>query len=41
MAGIFYMLMPNLIMYTGSHLKEAEMVFLTVAFIERADYNTK
>ncbi|MBN2766677.1 MAG: hypothetical protein JXR27_09920 [Paludibacteraceae bacterium] len=38
MSGIFYMLMPNLIMYTGSHLKEAEMVFLTVAFIERADY---
>jgi hypothetical protein len=38
MAGIFYMLMPNLIMYTGSHLKEAEMVFLVVAFIERADY---
>lgn len=37
-SGIFYMLMPNLIMYTGSHLKEAEMVFLVVAFIERADY---
>lgn len=37
-AGIFYMLMPNLIYYTGSHLKEAEMVFLVVAFIERADY---
>lgn len=38
MSGIFYMLMPNLILYTGSHLKEAEMVFLVVAFIERADY---
>ena len=38
MAGLFYMLMPNLILYTGSHLKEAEMVFLVVAFIERADY---
>lgn len=37
-SGIFYMLMPNLILYTGSHLKEAEMVFLVVAFIERADY---
>ena len=37
-AGIFYMLMPNLIYYTGSHLKETEMVFLVVAFIERADY---
>jgi len=38
MAGIFFMLMPNLIYYTGSHLKEAEMVFLSVAFVERADY---
>jgi len=38
MAGIFTMLMPNLIYYTGLHLKETEMVFLTVAFIERADY---
>jgi 4-amino-4-deoxy-L-arabinose transferase-like glycosyltransferase len=37
-AGILAMLMPNLIYYTGSHLKEAEMVFLTVAFVERADY---
>jgi hypothetical protein len=31
------MLMPNLIYYTGLHLKETEMVFLTVAFMERAD----
>ena len=38
MAGIFCMLMPNLIYYSGLHLKEAEMVFLVVAFIERADY---
>jgi len=38
MAGIFTMLMPNLIYYTGLHLKETEMVFLTVAFIDRADY---
>lgn len=38
MAGIFSMLMPNLIYYAGLHLKEAEMVFLVVAFIERADY---
>jgi 4-amino-4-deoxy-L-arabinose transferase-like glycosyltransferase len=37
MAGIFCMLMPNLILYTGLHLKEVEMLFLTVAFIERAD----
>ena len=36
-AGILAMLMPNLIYYSGVHLKEAEMVFLTVAFIERAD----
>ena len=38
MAGIFTMLMPNLIMYCGLHLKETEMLFLTVAFLERTDY---
>lgn len=37
MAGIFTMLMPNLIYYNGLHLKEIEMVFLTVWFLERAD----
>ncbi len=37
-AGIFTMLMPILIYYSGLHLKEVEMVFLTVAFVERADY---
>ena len=37
-AGILTMLMPNLILYCGLHLKEVEMVFLTVAFLERADY---
>lgn len=37
MAAIFCMLMPNLIYYAGMHLKEAEMVFLTVWFVERAD----
>jgi hypothetical protein len=37
MAAIFCMLMPNLIYYSGLHLKEAEMVFLVVLFIERAD----
>ncbi len=37
-AGIFAMLMPNLIYYTALHLKETEMVFLTVYFVERADY---
>jgi len=38
MASIFCMLMPNLIYYSGLHLKEAEMVFLTVWFVERADF---
>lgn len=37
MTGIFCMLMPNLIFYCGIHLKETEMLFLTVFFIERAD----
>jgi len=37
MAAIFCMLMPNLIFYTGLHTKEVEMVFLTVAFMERTD----
>lgn len=38
MAGIFAMFMPNLIIYCGLHLKETEMLFLLVAFLERADY---
>ena len=38
MAAIFCMLMPNMIYYTGLHVKEAEMVFLTVFFVERADF---
>ena len=38
MAGIFAMLMPNLIIYCGLHLKETEMLFLMVAFLERSDY---
>ena len=37
MSAVFCMLMPNLILYTGLHLKETEMIFLTVAFMERAD----
>ncbi|HHT23880.1 MAG TPA: glycosyltransferase family 39 protein [Bacteroidales bacterium] len=37
-AGILAMLMPNLIYYCGLHLKEVEMVFVTIAFLERADY---
>ena len=38
MAAIFGMIMPNLILYCGLHTKEVEMVLLTVAFMERADF---
>lgn len=38
MAGIMCALMPNLILYCGYHLKETEMLFLEVAFLERMDY---
>ncbi len=38
MAGIMMAFMPNLIIYCGYHLKETEMIFLEVAFLERADY---
>ena len=37
-AGIMCMLMPNLIYYCSMQLKEVEMVFLAMLFIERADY---
>lgn len=37
MAGILCMLMPNLIYYCSFQLKEIEMVFLAMLFIERAD----
>lgn len=37
MAGIMCVLMPNLIIYCGYHLKETEMLFLEVAFLERMD----
>lgn len=37
-AAIFYIFMPNLIFYCGLHLKEIEMIFLIVAFLERTDY---
>jgi len=36
-AGILALLAPNLIYYCGLHVKETEMVFLTVFFLERAD----
>lgn len=38
LAAVFSCFMPNLIFYCGLHLKEAMMVFLLVAFLERADY---
>ena len=38
MAGIFCMLMPNLIYYCSFQLKEVEMVFLAILFVERADW---
>ena len=37
MAAIMCMLMPNLIYYCSLQLKEIEMVFLAMLFIERAD----
>lgn len=38
MASIMMALMPNIILYCGYHLKETEMIFLEVAFLERLDY---
>ncbi len=38
MNAVMCALMPNLIIYCGYHLKETEMLFLEVAFLERADY---
>lgn len=37
MSAIFCMLMPNLIYYCGNHLKEADMVFVTVLFVDAVD----
>jgi 4-amino-4-deoxy-L-arabinose transferase-like glycosyltransferase len=37
MATLFCVFMPNLIYYTGTHLKETEMTFLMVLFVERLD----
>ena len=36
-AGVMCMLLPNLIYYTGLHVKETEMLFLTLAFVNQAD----
>lgn len=38
LTGVFCAFMPNLIFYCGMHLKETEMIFLIVAFLERADH---
>lgn len=38
MASIMMALMPNFIIYCGYHLKETEMLFLEVAFMDRLDY---
>lgn len=38
MAGLMCVCMPNLIIYCGYHLKEVEMLFLEVAFLERMDF---
>ena len=37
-AAIFYMLMPNMWYYCGLTLKEIEMTFMTILFVERSDY---
>ena len=38
MVGVMAMLMPNLIIYCGLHVKETEMLLLIVAFLERTDF---
>ena len=38
LAAVFSCFMPNLIFYCGLHLKESLMLFLVVAYLERADY---
>ena len=38
MVGIMAALMPNLVIYCGYHLKETEMLFLEVLFLERLDF---
>ena len=37
LAGIICLLIPNFVIYCGYHLKETEMIFLEVLFLERAD----
>lgn len=38
MAAVMACFFPNLIYYCGLHLKETEMLFLMVAFLERTDF---
>lgn len=38
MSAVFAMCLPHFIYYCGLHLKETEMIFLTVWFLERADF---
>ena len=38
LSAIFACFMPNLIFYCGLHMKETIMIFLMVAYLERADY---
>lgn len=38
MAAIFALLLPHFIYYCGLHLKETEMIFLSVWFLERVDF---
>lgn len=38
LAAIFCLLMPNLIYYCGLHLKETEMLWIVMLFLERADF---
>lgn len=37
LAAVFCMMMPNFWYYCGVHIKEVEMVFLSVLFVERTD----
>lgn len=37
MTAIFYLLMPNMWYYCGLTLKETEMAFMTILFVERGD----
>ena len=37
LTAVFCVLMPNLIYYCGTHLKESEMLFITMLFLDRAD----